>query len=118
MIEKFSQNTSLVKTITNKVLIVSSREMIEKRFEFYSENKYYNFSSSVPDNLFSINEENVRVLTFFAINILWEDDNFFFLDSINQYDIKMNIPQAFMLISLPPKMKDFFNKLSSFVDQD
>lgn len=118
IIETFSKNAILVKSVTNKILMISSREMIEKRYEFYNGNKYYNFSSSVPDNLFNINEEIVRVLSFFAINILWEDENFFFFDSINQYDIKTNIPQSIMILSLPPKMKDFIKKLSDFVNQE
>jgi hypothetical protein len=118
IIETFSKNAMLVKSVTNKILMISSREMIEKRYEFYNGNKYYNFSSSVPDNLFNINEDIVRILSFFAINILWEDENFFFFDSINQYDIKMNIPQSIMILSLPPKMKDFIKKLSDFVNQE
>ena len=42
----------------------------------------------------------------------------FYLDSINQYDVKMNIPQAMILLSLPMKMKDFINKLVEFVKNE
>ena len=30
----------------------------------------------------------------------------------------MNIPQSIMILSLPPKMKDFIKKLSDFVNQE
>ena len=118
ILENINSQTIIVKTVTNKVLMVNSREMIEKRYEWYDNNIYYNYSSSIPDNIYSPSEDPVRVLSYIAINILWEDELNFYLDSINQYDIKMNIPQAMMLLSLPMKMKDFINKLVEFVKNE
>ena len=98
--------------------MISEREKSEKRYEWYDNNIYYNYSSSIPDNIYSPSEDPVRVLSYIAINILWEDELNFYLDSINQYDIKMNIPQAMILLSLPMKMKDFINKLVEFVKNE
>ena len=92
--------------------------MIEKRYEWYDNNIYYNYSSSIPDDIYSPLEDPVRVLSYIAINILWENESNFYLDSINQYDIKMSIPQSMMLLSLPMKMKDFINKLVEFVKNE
>ena len=92
--------------------------MIEKRYEWNDNNVYYNFASSIPDDIYPPLEDPVRVLSYIAINILWEDESNFYFDSINQYDIKMNIPQAMMLLSFPMKMKDFINKLVEFVKNE
>ena len=118
ILENINSHTIIVKTVTNKVLIVNSREMIEKRYEWYDNNIYYNYSSSIPDDIYSPLEDPVRVLSYIAINILWENESNFYLDSINQYDIKMSIPQSMMLLSLPMKMKDFINKLVEFVKNE
>ena len=112
-------NYVIVKTVTNKVLVISEREMIEKRYECYDDKSiYYNFSSSIPDDIYPPLDNPVRVLSYIAINVLWEDEVNFYLDSINQYDVKMNIPQAMILLSLPMKIKYFINKLFEFVKNE
>ena len=118
ILKNINPQTQIVKTVTNKVLMVSSREMIEKRYEWNDNNVYYNFASSIPDDIYPPLEDPVRVLSYISINILWEDESNFYFDSINQYDIKINIPQAMMLLSFPMKMKDFINKLVEFVKNE
>lgn len=43
--------------------------------------------------------------------IIKEDKENFYFDSLNQVDIKMDIPEVLIVMSFPMKMKEFFDGL-------
>ena len=119
ILEQFNDNTSIVKSITQKILaIISERELIEKRYEYYiGDNEYYNFASSIPDEIYSPQSEPIRCTTYISVFIIKEDENNFIFDSFNQIDIKLNVSQTLITISFPIKMKEFFNKLIDYINK-
>jgi len=119
LLEQIDDKTVIVQSITQKLLaFISERELIEKRYEYYiGDNQYYNFASSVPDELYPPQSEPVRCTSYISVFIIKEDENNFIFDSFNQIDIKMNVPQNLITISFPIKMKEFFNKLIEYINK-
>ena len=118
ILEKFNDKAVVVKSITNRLLaFISERELIEKRFDYFiNDNEYYNFASSIPDDLYPPEEEPIRCTSYISIFIIKEDESNFIFDSFNQIDLKMNIPKNLITMSFPIKMKDFFNKLIGYIN--
>lgn len=73
--------------------------------------EFYSFSTSIPDSFYPPKKEPVRVLNYICAMIIKEDKENFYFDSLNQVDIKMDIPEVLIVMSFPMKMKEFFDGL-------
>ena len=96
---------------TVQLTIIPERELYDKRTFFFDNGIFYYFSSSIPDQLYPPKEEPVRVTNYIGALIIKEDNENFYIDSFNQVDIKMEIPEALIVMSFPWKMKEFFDSL-------
>jgi hypothetical protein len=70
------------------IFFISEREVIDKRILFSQNGISYNLSTSV-DNYVETNPEVVRCQTFINSMIISEDENNFYLNSLNQLDPKV-----------------------------
>ncbi len=70
------------------IFFISEREVIDKRILFSQNGISYNLSTSV-DNYVETNPEVVRCQTFINSMIITEDENNFYLNSLNQLDPKV-----------------------------
>ena len=118
IMEEFD-NSFIIHTSYNKpIFFISERDIIEKKVDFYFNNKYYSYSSSVSDELnekYKENEDVIRILNYISVYIIEEDEENFYFKSLNQLDYKMNIPNTLMNITLPMKILNWYKKLEKAV---
>ena len=118
IMEEFD-NSFIIHTSYNKpIFFISERDIIEKKVDFYFNNKYYSYSSSVSDELnekYKENEDVMRILNYISVYIIEEDEENFYFKSLNQLDYKMNIPNTLMNITLPMKILNWYKKLEKAV---
>ena len=100
------------------MLFVSERDVVDKRFDFYVEETYYDFSSSVKDDLKPIDEDIVRMQDHCSICKIYEDNNEFNIISITQVDAKYKMPYAMMSVQLPIKYKEWYDALISAINEE
>lgn len=118
IMEEFD-NSFIIHTSYNKpIFFISERDIIEKKVDFYFNNKYYSYSSSISDELnekYKENEDVMRILNYISVYIIEEDEENFYFKSLNQLDYKMNIPNTLMNITLPMKIINWYKKLEKAV---
>lgn len=120
--EKINYTMDIAKMVFLKQFsIIGEREIIEKRIRFSDEGINYIFSSSVPEKVERLitpdSEVVVKATNFLGVLVFNEDDDNFYIDSFNQIDIKMGIPQSFIQKSLPNKVKEFFDNLFNYLEK-
>jgi hypothetical protein len=118
IIEEY-ENSYLIHTSYNKpIFFISERDILEKKVEFYFNNNYYSYCSSVSHELNEKYKENknvVRIFNYISVYKIEEDENYFYFKSLNQIDYKMNVPNNLMNITLPIKIINWYKKLESVV---
>ena len=106
---------NIVHTWMNKpIIIISERDYIEKKFEFYNNGFYYSYSSSIDDNIddnYKEIDNVVRIINYLSIYNLMEDDNNFIFRSLNQVDYKMPTPASLMSITLSSNLIKWYKNL-------
>ena len=97
------------------MIFVSERDVIDKRYDFYSNNAFYDFSSSTNDNFLPEGKNIVRINDICSIFKMYEDGDDFKFMSITQVDTKMNIPPSMYSITMPGKLKEWYDKLKNYI---
>jgi hypothetical protein len=117
------ENGKLCKIVYSRmnrpIFFISERDTIEKRYEFYYNNNYYSYTSSVEDNScekFNKIEDVERLINYFSTYTIEEDDNNFYFKTLNQLDYKMNTPNQLLGVTLPTNLKDWYKKLRESVN--
>ena len=100
------------------MLFVSERDVVDKRFDFYVDGIYYDFSSSVKDDLKPIDEDIVRMTDYCSVCKIYEENDQFNIISITQVDTKYKMPIAMMKVQLPIKYKEWYDSLVNAINED
>ena len=117
-LEKFDSGAMLIHGISKRqMMIISERENYEKRYSFIQDGVYYQFGSSVPDELYPITDQAVRVTLYLNILMIQEDEENFYFDAYGQVDIKMNMPVSLLKMAMPKRMKDMNGKIIKAVNE-
>ena len=103
--------------IKSPMLFVSERDIIDKRFDFYQNDIYYDFSSSVKDDLIPIEEGVMRIMDHCSVCKIYEENDFFNIISITQVDSKFNVPPAMLSVQLPIKYKDWYDAMINEINE-
>jgi len=112
IIKKINANTQITKMVSKpQITLIPEREFYEKKTFFVDNGVFYSFCSSIPDDIFPPQKNITRALTYLCAMIIKEDKEKFFIDSFNQIDMKMNIPEVLIVMSYPMKMKEQFDGL-------
>ena len=115
IIENIDENVDIVKKISVKQMnIIPEKEFYNKRIFFLDGGNIYYFTSSIPDNIYPPKDDNYRGINYFEIFVIKEEKDCFLFDIFQQIDIKMSIPQTFLMINLPEKLSEYFEKLIEF----
>lgn len=115
ILKRINDNVDIVKKITVKQInIVPEKEYYNKRIFFCNEGIAYYFTSSIPDNIYPVIDENFRALNYLETFVIKEDNYSFFFDIFQQMDIKMSIPRTILIVNLPEKLKEYFSKLIEY----
>ena len=112
IVKLINKNTAITRMVsTYQLTMISEREFYDKKTFFFDNGVFYSFCTSIPDNFYPPKKEPIRVLTYLGALIIKEDKENFYIDSFNQVDIKMDIPEVLIVMSFPMKMKEFFDGL-------
>ena len=100
------------------IIFVSERDIIEKRFDFFENDIFYDFASSVKDDYAPINEDIVRITNHCSMyKMFQEGENFHFI-SITQIDTKYKLPKAMMSYQLPLNFKKWYDSLFKAINDE
>ena len=100
------------------MFLVSERDIVEKRFEFYHEGKFYSCESSVNDDYYPLGEKVTRINDIIFIEELYEENDNIILKALTQMNTKLNLPQVFINASLSNKLLDFYKGLENAINKD
>ena len=100
------------------MIFVSERDIIDKRYDFYVNDIYYDFSSSVNDSFVPIEEDIVRMTDHCSVCKIYEKDNNFNIISITQVDSQYSIPNAMLAVQLPIKYKEWYDSLINAINEE
>jgi len=100
------------------MFLVSERDIVEKRFEFYHEGKFYSCESSVNDDYYPLGEKVTRINDIIFIEELYEENDNIILKALTQMNTKLSLPQVFVNASLSNKLLDFYKGLENAINKD
>jgi hypothetical protein len=99
------------------MLFVSERDVVDKRYDFYENGIYYDFSSSVKDDLIPLEEDVMRITDHCSVCKIYEENDYFNIISITQVDTKFNVPAAMLSVQLPVKYKDWYDSMVNEINE-
>jgi hypothetical protein len=119
IIERINKEVYLLHYICRSpMLFVSERDVVDKRYDFYEGDIYYDFSSSTNDDLITLDEGIVRITDHCSVCKIYEENDEFKIISITQVDTKFNLPPAVMSTQLPTKYKEWYDALVNQINND
>ena len=99
------------------MLFVSERDVVDKRYDFYVNGIYYDFSSSTKNDLVPVDEDLVRIDDHCSVCKIYEENDCFNIISITQVDTKFNVPPAMLSVQLPIKYKDWYDSMVNEINE-
>ena len=90
---------------------------LKKYWHFYVNGIYYDFSSSVNNNIVPIDDDIVRITDHCSVCKIFEENDFFDIISISQVDTKFNVPPSMMSVQLPIKYKDWYDAMINEINE-
>ena len=119
IIERVNTEVYLLHYICKSPMIfVSERDVVDKRYDFYEGEVYYDFSSSTKDDLIPLDENIVRITDHCSVCNIFEDNDGFNIISITQVDTKFNLPPTVMNTQLPTRYKEWYDALVNEINKE
>ena len=100
------------------MFLISERDIVEKRFDFYHEDQFFTFESSVNDDYIPLENKVTRINDFIFIENVYEDNDNFVIKSISQMNAKVSLPQSIINSTLSSKLIDFYKGMIKAMNQD
>ncbi len=105
--------------IRSPMLFVSERDIVDKRYDFYVNGIYYDFSSSTKDDIYPIEDDDiVRITDHCSVCKIFEENDYFNIISITQVDTKFNVPASMLSVQLPTKYKDWYDSMVNEINEE
>ena len=118
IVEKHNEEVYLLHyVIKSPMIFVSDRDIVDKRYDFYEKDIYYDFSSSVNDDLVPTEEDIVRLTDHCSVCKMYEEEDGFNIISITQVDSKYNFPSSMLSFQLPVKYKDWYDSMINSINE-
>ena len=118
IIERQSEEVYILHYICKSPMIfVSERDIVDKRFDYYIDGIYYDFSSSVKNDIIPEEEDVVRMTDYVSVFKLYEEEECFTIISLSQVDTKFNIPSPMLSVQLPIKYKEWYDSLVNEINE-
>ena len=115
---KENEEVYLLHYICNSpMLFVSERDVVEKRYDFYENNIYYDFSSSVKENYIPIEKNIIRIIDHCSLYKMYEENDYFKFISITQVDTKSSLGGSFLNYQLPTNYKKWYDSLINSINK-
>ena len=100
------------------MFLVSERDIVEKRYDFYYNGKFISSESSVNDDYIPLEENVTRINDFISIHEIYEENENFILRALTQLNAKVSLPQAIINATLPGKLSDYYNGIINAINRD
>ena len=118
IIEKETEDIYLLHFIyKSPIMFMSEREVVEKRYDFYENDIYYDFSSSVKEDYIPIAENIVRIPDYCSLFKMYEENDNFYFVSITQLDTKYKLPNVMLSYQLPINYKKWYDSLVNAINE-
>ena len=118
IVEKHNEEVYLLHyVIKSPMIFVSDRDIVDKRYDFYEKDIYYDFSSSVNDDLVPVEEDIVRLTDHCSVCKIYEEEDGFNIISITQVDSKYHFPSSMLSFQLPVKYKDWYDSMINSINE-
>ena len=92
--------------------------MLDKRYSFFHNGRFYSFESSVNDDYIPLEENVVRINDIIYIQEIYEENENIVLRTLSQVNAKVSLPQAIINATLPVKILGFCNGLINAMNND
>jgi len=117
IIEKLNDNSEIVNIITKKQFeIIPEKEFYDKRIRIFKDEVYYLFSSSIPDSNNIISLDYDKGKNYLSVMIIKEDKKNYYIDTFNQIDFNIELPENFIDNNFPNMIKNFFEKYFEYLN--
>ena len=100
------------------MFLISQRDIVEKRFDFFHEGRFISYESSVNDDYIPLEEDVTRINDIICIQEIYEENENFIFRALNQVNAKVNLPQAIINMTLSGKLLDFYGGIVNAVNRD
>ena len=100
------------------IFLVSERDVVDKRYDFFHNGRFYSFESSVNDDYIPLEEDVIRINDIIYIQEIYEENENFVFRTMSQMNAKVSLPQAIINSTLPGKILGFFNGLINAMNND
>ena len=100
------------------IFLVSERDIVEKRYDFFHNRRFYSFESSVNDDYIPLEEDVTRINDIFFIQEIYEDNENIVFRTMTQMNAKVNLPQTLINATLPGKILNFFEGVINAMNND
>jgi hypothetical protein len=100
------------------MFLVSERDIVEKRFDFFYEGKFYSYESSVNDDYIPLEENVTRINDIICVQSISEENDNIVFRAITQMDAKVSLPQAIINTTLSGKLSDFYKGIINGINKD
>ena len=117
IIEKLNDNSEIVNIITKKQFeIIPEKEFYDKRIRIFKDEVFYLFSSSIPDSNNIISLDYDKGKNYLSVIIIKEDKKNYYIDTFNQIDLNIELPENFIDNNFPNMIKNFFEKYFEYLN--
>jgi hypothetical protein len=100
------------------MFLVSERDIIEKRYDFFYKGAFFNFESSVNEDYYHLEEGVTRIIDIICIQEIHEENDNFIFRNITQMDAKVSLPQAIINTTLSGKLTTFYKGIIDAINRD
>lgn len=100
------------------MFLVSERDCVDKRYDFFYEGKFYSFESSVNDDYIPIDEKVTRINDIIFIQQVYEENENIIFKALTQMNAKVSLPQAIINATLSGKLLDFYKGVIDAINRD
>lgn len=100
------------------MFFVSERDLVEKRFDFFHEGKFYSYESSVNDDYIPIGKGVTRINDVIFIQQVYEENNNIIFKACTQMNAKVSLPQGLINSTLASKLNSFYKNVIEAINKD
>ena len=100
------------------MFLVSERDCVDKRYDFFYEGKFYSFESSVNDDYIPLDEKVTRINDIIFIQQVYEENENIIFKALTQINAKVSLPQAIINATLSGKLLDFYKGVIDAINRD
>ena len=119
IVERHNEEVYILHYICKSPMIfVSERDVVDKRYDFYENGIYYDFSSSTNNDIVPIDDDIVRITDHCSVCKILEENDCFDIISITQVDTKFNVPPSMLSAQLPIKYKNWYDSMINEINEE